>query len=200
MDNLETGDLLLFTERSKGLFGLFVSMIQWGTHSNYTHVAVVIKDPDFIDPPLKGTYIWESSWEGKPDPQDGKIKLGVQITPIEEITQAYKKIGHIFLRKLITNKTFNTETLRRIHSVVYDKPYDIVPMDWIRAFLQKDPTPQNTKRFWCSALAGYIYTQCGILDADTDWTILRPCDFALSSEHLNFTEGSSLSETETKLQ
>ena len=28
--NLETGDLLLFTEKKDGLFGCFLSMIQWG--------------------------------------------------------------------------------------------------------------------------------------------------------------------------
>ena len=51
---------------------------------------MVIKDPAFIHPSLKGTYIWESSWEGKPDPQDGEIKLGVQITPFLEIYDHYK--------------------------------------------------------------------------------------------------------------
>ena len=39
---------------------------------------MVLKDPSFLHPTLKGLYVWESSWEGKADPQDGKIKLGVQ--------------------------------------------------------------------------------------------------------------------------
>jgi len=39
---------------------------------------------------LEGLYIWESSWEDNPDPQDGKRKLGVQITPIKEVIDAYK--------------------------------------------------------------------------------------------------------------
>ena len=32
--------------------------------------------------------------------------------------------------------------------------------------------PQKTDRFWCSALCGFIYTKCGLLDPKTDWSIL----------------------------
>ncbi len=49
----------------------------------------------------------------KPDPQDGKIKLGVQITPFKEIYDEYQKSnGKIILRKLharhgiFTNKNY----------------------------------------------------------------------------------------------
>tara|TARA_B100000427_G_scaffold284116_1_gene256803 strand:- start:145 stop:684 length:540 start_codon:yes stop_codon:yes gene_type:complete len=179
-------------------------MIQWGTHSNYTHIAMILKDPTFIHPSLKGTFVWESSWEGKPDPQDGKIKLGVQITPLNEILKLYSNTGNVFLRKLVPSKTrneiFNDATLSEIHKVVYDKPYDLFPSDWIEAFLQKDSEPQKTSRFWCSALVGYIYTKCNILDNNTDWTILRPSDFALSSEHLNFINGNYLENIEIEIQ
>ena len=91
MENLKTGDLLLFNNTGGGFFGAFTSMIKWGTHSNYSHIAMVLKDPTFIHPHLKGTYIWESSWEGTPDPQDGEKKLGVQITPIGEILDEYNR-------------------------------------------------------------------------------------------------------------
>ena len=55
-------------------------------------------------------------------------------------------------------------------------------MDWIEGYLQKDHDPQKTNRFWCSALIGYIYTKLGILNSDTDWSILRPCDFSEDSQ------------------
>lgn len=49
------------------------------------------------------------------------------------------------------------------------------------------PAPQKTDRFWCSAFVGYVYTACGILDGDTDWSILRPSDFSVQgAEHLRF--------------
>ena len=148
---------------------------------------MVLKDPTFINKDFKGLYIWESSWEGHPDPQDDKIKLGVQITPLEEILHAYQGKGHVFIRKLACGKeTFNSTIMQDIHSVVYDKPYDIVPKDWIEAFFKKDDHPQKTDRFWCSALVGYIYTRVGVLTPETDWSMLTPNDFSLSGENLSY--------------
>ena len=203
MNNLCTGDLLLFTEHSDGLFECFLSMIRWGTHSNYTHIAMILKDPSFIHPSLKGTFVWESSWEGKPDPQDGKIKLGVQITPLNEVLQTFSE-SKVILRKVNCpkdNKTyFSEENLKKVHDVVYDKPYDIVPKDWVEALIQKNSEPQRVDRFWCSALVGYIYTKCGLLDSTTDWTILRPSDFSLSDENLKFINGNKLENTVMRIQ
>ena len=61
MESLKTGDLILFNYQSKDLF----SMIRIGTQSNYTHIGMIIKDPSFIEPHLKGLYVWESGWEGE---------------------------------------------------------------------------------------------------------------------------------------
>ena len=198
---METGDLLLFNYKASGLFGAFTSAIKWGTHSDYSHVAMVLKDPTFLHPHLKGTYVWESSWEGSPDPQDGLRKLGVQITPIQEILDEYKKTkGCVFYRSVVTNKNLFTDAaLSEIHEVVYKKPYDICVEDWLEAFLQKDHDPQKTNRFWCSALVGYIYTKCGVLRADTDWSIMTPNDLSLDGENLNFNPGVKLSNTEKRI-
>ena len=193
METLETGDLLLFNDNSTGFFGAFTKLIKWGTHSNYSHIGMVLKNPSFIHPSLKGTYVWESSYNGKPDPQDGKIKLGVQITPIDELIREYKKTGgHIYIRKLNFDKfndidrniVFNNDILNEINNKVYDKPYDIVPTDWLEAFLRIDTDPQKTDRFWCSALVGYIYTRVGILNGDNDWSMMRPSDFSIDGEKL----------------
>ena len=89
--NLNTGDILLFDYEGGGSMGIFSWLIKKATKSNITHVGMVLKDPVFINPSLKGYYVWESGWEGTPDPQDGKVKFGVQITPFEEIFQNYKK-------------------------------------------------------------------------------------------------------------
>jgi len=201
MNTLKTGDLLLFNDQTHGAFGAFTKIIKWGTHSNYSHTAIVLRDPSFIHPSLKGLYVWESSKEDKPDPQDGKKKIGVQITPIDEVLSPYKRTGgHVYYRKVISEENlFTDEKLKEVHSVVYNKPYDIVPTDWIEAFLKKDPDPQKTSRFWCSALCGYIYTQCGLLNSNTDWSILTPNDLSLDGENLTFCENVSLSETETRL-
>ena len=201
MDKLKTGDLLLFNYHARGLFGAFTAGIKWGTHSNYSHIAMVLRDPSFIHPHLKGLYVWESSWEGTPDPQDGKVKLGVQITPIHEILDAYKRTkGGVFYRQVeCGSENFSEENLSKVHEVVYKKPYDIVPLDWVEAFLQKDLEPQKTSRFWCSALVGYIYTKCGVLNKDTDWSIMRPSDFSLAGEKLEFNTNCKLSKSEVKI-
>ena len=200
---LKTGDILLFDFEAGGIFGIFTSLIKYFTKSKFSHVAMVLKDPTFIHPSLKGYYVWESSWEdGKPDPQDGKVKLGVQITPFSEIYNYYKdNNSSIYVRKVNCNpKLFNDKTMSEIHRVVYDKPYDIVPKDWIEAINRKDSDPQKKSRFWCSALIGYIYTKAGLLKEDTDWSILRASDFSVEyKDILNFINNASLEDKETQI-
>ena len=57
----------------------------------------ILKDPVFIHPNLKGYYVWQSSWTGKLDPQDDEIKLGVQITPFDEVYKFYQYLILFFL-------------------------------------------------------------------------------------------------------
>ena len=199
--NLKTGDLLLFSDSSKiTWFNLFLDMIKYGTKSEYVHIAMVLVDPVFIHPTLKGTYVWESSWEGTPDPADGKIKLGVQITPLKE---AFKNNpGHAFLRKIKNTsdekykETFSDSNILDVYKKTNAKPYDLNPVDWIEAFFRVDPTFKfgKDKRFFCSALIGYIYQQLGILVENTDWSIIRPSDFSLEDDnrHIFFKEGYKL--------
>lgn len=180
MNELKTGDIILFDYEGHSIIS---SLLKRFTKSNFTHVGMILKDPKFIHPSLKGLYVWESGKEDNPDPQDNKKKIGVQITPFIEIYDKYKNTGSkIYIRKIKDNNIFTDENLKKIHDIVYDKPYDIVPLDWIEGYLQKDLNPQKTNRFWCSALIGYIYTQLGILNPDTDWSILRPCDFSQDSQ------------------
>ena len=191
--NLKTGDLVLY---DNGTCNPISRLIKYFTNSNYTHIAMVLKDPDFIDPPLKGYYVWESNWEGTPDPQDNKIKFGVQITPFDEIYDRYKKTNsYIYVRKVNCNPdTFNKTTLENIHKIVYDKSYDYYPTDLIEALEKKDKDPQRTDCFWCSALVGCIYTKSKILEINTDWSIMEPCDFSKEQQSLNLINNASLGE------
>ena len=200
VSKLKTGDLILFNYKAKGCFGCFTNCIKWGTHSNYSHIGMILKDPTYIKPHLKGLFVWESSWEGHPDPQDNKLKLGVQITPLEEILFAYQGKGHVYIRQVVcTPDCFTKEQLLKVHNIVYDKPYDLVIKDWVEAFFKKDDSPQKTDRFWCAALVGYIYTQVGILKKETDWSILTPADFSLDGENLKFNDVNKLSNVEFRI-
>jgi|TARA_B110000914_G_C15435250_1_gene433416 hypothetical protein len=178
--NLKTGDLLLFDCENYSGSGFISYFIKKFTQSNISHVAMVLKDPDFIDPSLKGYYLWESGYEGTLDPQDNKKKFGVQITPFHEKYNSYKKEGSIYIRRVDCSESlFSCENLKKVHDVVHNKRYDVNIIDWIEGMELKDNDPQKTDRFWCSALIGYIYTQCGLLVPGTDWSILRPSDFTL---------------------
>ena len=174
---LKTGDVIFCDYLAGGPMGWFSSAIKWFTDSPYSHCGVVLKDPKFAPVP-KGYYVWESSYNGTPDPQDGRIKLGVQLTPFKRFYDEYKSDGKVFIRKLYTNNNLDESILDNIHDTVYNKPYDIVPKDWVQAYQRTDTNPQKTSRFWCSALVGYIYTKLGLYKPDTDWSIMRPSDIA----------------------
>ena len=198
IDELQTGDILLISDYQTGLFNLFLSMIRYGTHSDYVHVAIVLKNPTFIDEKLKGIYIWESGYEGTPDPADNRVKLGVQLTPLETFIKNYRT-ATVFVRKFNDYSAFKPDKLKTAYNLSYNKPYDINPRDWIHALFQRDSEPQKLSRFWCSAFVGFILVKLGIIESNTDWSIMRPCDFALDGENLNYTGQTKLLGYETKL-
>jgi hypothetical protein len=196
--DLQTGDIVLVSNYEKGIFNIFLDMIRYGTHSDYVHIGMIVKNPTFTEKPLTGTFLWESSYEGTADPQDGTVKLGVQITPIEDLLKNYSN-AKFFVRKFNDYSLFTEEALKNVHKIAYDKPYDINPRDWIDALFQSDPTPQLTSRFWCSAFVGLILTKIGILKSETDWTIMRPSDFALDGENLHYKGNTKLEPEEIAL-
>ena len=177
---LKTGDLLVCDDLQHDDWGVFSWFIKFMTMSDFSHVGMVVVDPEMTNPALKGIYVWTSGISNTPDQEDG--------IEFENFLQTYE--GKIYLRRLKCeseeqyNKIFNIETLREIHQVVYDKPYDMVVTDWIEAYVQKDFKPQKTSRFWCSALIGYIYTKLSLFKSDLDWSILTPGFF--SSENKTF--------------
>ena len=199
INTLKTGDIILFTGSNKGFFRIFDGLISYATHSNYTHIGMILKDPVFIHPTLKGLFVWQSGWNGRPYENDGKVKLGVQINPLKDVLEDYTD-SKVVIRKVNGNVwSFDSDKLKEINNVVYNKPYDIIPKDWFEALIQKDLEPQKTDRFWCSALIGYIYTKCGIIESTTDWSILKPSDFSLDGENLKFTKNCYLENSEYRI-
>lgn len=198
MNQLETGDILLFSNYPSGIFGFFDSLIRFSTQSQYSHIGIVLKDPDFLG--LKGLYMWESGFENHDDPQYGIKKIGVQITPLDEVFKSYKDTGHIFYRKLkCPDNLITIEKLKKIHHEVYLKPYDINPVHWLTAIFSPNIKLDQTNSFWCSALVAYVFIELGILTSDENWTLKRPSDFSLTGENLKFYKDCSLSNEEIKL-
>jgi len=175
--NLKTGDLLLISSHiSWNPISIFGILIEWFTGKPYSHIGMILKDPTWIKPEMTGLYLWESSWEGTPDPQDDKIKLGVQITPLEKILN--NKHCTLYIRQLkVGRDKLTIPVLKKIHKIVYEKPYDLDPIDWLEAYLRKDFGARKEDRFFCSAFIACIYTEAGILEPNTDWSIIRPSDF-----------------------
>jgi len=64
----------------------------------------------------------------------------------------------------------------------------------IKELEKKDKDPQRTDSFWCSALVGCIYTKSKILEINTDWSIMEPCDFSKEQQNLNLINNASLGE------
>lgn len=201
MEHLKTGDIVLFSSGYSGIWGILSRLIKWSTDSPYTHIGMVLKDPTFIDPSLRGLYVWHSGFESILDVEDHTHKVGIQITPLKEMVEEYKyNKGAVYYRSIQCDPIC-FHNLSELHKTVHNKPYDFNAKDWMEAFFRKDDMPQKDSRFWCSAFVGYIYTQCGILEKDTDWSILRPSDFSLAydNQFLYFNHNYTLQPEENEL-
>lgn len=194
--SLKTGDLLLCDNLQYTSWGLFSWIIKFMTKSDFSHIGMIVVDPVFTDVPLKGTFVWTSGISDVPDSEDGVKKFGVQFIPLDHFVQTYG--GKIYSRRIEFkrdedyDKIFNTDRLREIHGVVYNKPYDIVVADWIEAYCKRDPNPQKTSRFFCSALIGYIYTSLGLFDDGLDWSILYPNFFSTENKTFSLRNDATL--------
>lgn len=181
IDELETGDIVLFSGN------YFLShIVEYFTNSIYSHVGVILKNPNLGDATFKGIYLLESEREDTPDPENNRIKKGVQIINLEEKIKKYK--GRIYVRKLhcTRDKKFY-EKIIQIHSAVHNIPYDLHPIDWIKAYYQLDiGNTQKQNTYWCSALVSYVYVELGFLDKNLPWTLLSPQDLSSSSNKLKF--------------
>ena len=193
-DDLQTGDLLLFHHENdckncfNAVFSCFTGLIECCTDSKFSHVAIVIRDPTFTDPPMKGLYVLESSFETFRDAVDHKYKFGVELEDYDKVINSAKQHETIYWRKLNCARDANFyNLLNDAYNIVKDKPYDVFPKDWINALIHKKDASdgQVTSRFFCSALVAYVYFYWGFLPDTVEWTLVTPK--MLSSEpHDNY--------------
>ena len=181
--NFQTGDLILFhhdTQKdTKTLYNRFfdtiTNTIMYFTKSKYSHVGMIVKDPDFTNPPLKGIYFLESSSESFPDSEDNKIKIGVEVVPFKEILDTYKNETFYWRQLKCDRNDMFYETLDEIHRTIHNKPYDLDLFDWLKAYFKTNKTVlRKTNEFWCSALIAYIYVKLGLLNNNISWSLISP--------------------------
>ena len=48
IDDLDTGDIILLCGGSESWLSWLTSIIKYSTHSNYTHIGVILKNPNFL--------------------------------------------------------------------------------------------------------------------------------------------------------
>ena len=185
--DFETGDIILYERINQynSLSDYLFNFVDWGiryfTKSKYSHVAMIIKNPPW-NKELKGYFIIESNHETIEDSEDHEIKTGVELIPLEKVLESTS--DHIYWRKLhcIRDQDFYKKLIQ-VHSVIHNRPYDLIITDWFKAW--KNITIGNVHRkktFWCSELVSYIYHMLGFL-GDIPWTIISPCQ--LGTEHKN---------------
>jgi hypothetical protein len=178
--SLQTGDILLFRGNSWMSW-----LVEWFGVSRYSHVGMVIKNPQFMNLDLEdGTYILESSWNNTPDVEDHQMKMGVQLHLLDDVLKEYPK-GSVYTRhvRCERNPEFY-DTLVKLHKEIHNKPYDTNPWDWLCAKynmmcpLPSDPAYKTTKRFWCSALVSYLFCELGIIEPNVNWSLVAPREFS----------------------
>jgi len=181
IDELETGDIVLFSGN------YFLShIVEYFTKSIYSHVGVILKNPNLGDATFKGIYLLESERENTPDPENNRIKKGVQIINLEEKMKQYK--GRVYVRKLhcTRDKEFY-EKIKKIHSTVHNIPYDLNPIDWVKGYYKLDiGNTQKENTYWCSALVSYLYVELGFLNENIPWTLISPQDLSSTNKKLKF--------------
>jgi|SaaInlStandDraft_1057018.scaffolds.fasta_scaffold01052_19 hypothetical protein len=182
---LHTGDIILLKGNA-----WYSKLIEYFGYSKYSHVAMVLKDPTFIRPDMKGLYVIESGYEGVIDITDNKTKYGVQVNKYEDFINKVKKCA--YYRKLnVSNEIRKNfyEKLKNIYKIIYDKPYDINILDWIKAeksiIDNKYKDVKRTDCFWCSALVAYIYQKLGLIE-DCSWSLVAPREFSGEGKLLKF--------------
>lgn len=185
IDTFNTGDIILFSN-NYSLWNITTwpsFLVEYFSNSKYSHIGMILKKPIWLNKKLTGIYLWESVPDNKIDPQDNKKKIGVKLTPIEEIFK--NTTEKLFLRRLINAKDkLNSKVLTNIHNVVYDKPYDLNIIDWIDVYYKIQLNKPTIDRFFCSAFIGFIYTQCNIINKNINWDLLKPSDFSPEGKNI----------------
>lgn len=188
-EELQTGDIILCHSSGPGgsddtgLDGA----IEFFTHGPWTHTAIIIKDPWWLN--LKGLFVFQSG--SGPNSYKDVINDNVEGVTLNHLDDFLANRELIFVRRL-QNFEFN-DTTRKIFKTAFDvahgKPYDKNWCSWIGVGIgnffkckccSRVSTPPTTDTFWCSALVAYMYVKMGWFEESLDWSAQTPQDIAES--------------------
>lgn len=168
-NTFNTGDIILF----QGEYSLLSYFIEFFTESKWSHIGIVLKDPTYIDPKLKGLYLWNCGYEDIRESENNENILGVQIIPLMEIIEIYT--GHVYHRRFTKNIDINA--IKNIHKKLHHDPYNIHPNDLMHLLLHK-PINHTPNRFVCSTFVAFVLQKLNILTFEPNWCSYIPKDFA----------------------
>ena len=103
------------------------------THSPWEHTGIIIKDPWWVNKPLKGIYIYQSS--SGPNSYNDILNGNNSGTTLNHISDFLRNRKHIYVKQLKyfdwddSNKLIFEDAFGKSHS----KPYDKNILHWIAA-------------------------------------------------------------------
>ena len=175
---METGDILLFESNYTGAFGWWAWVVSFVTRSKWSHVAVILQDPTYIDESYKGIYVLESGSEQWAD------NWGVIVSPLERILddKTHKRVVH---RKLY-NAEIPKAKLEVLYTTIINKRYVTNPIELAAIEFKSKwlANPRELDKFVCSTLVAYVYTALGLMPRITNWFFYEPCDFSETNKGL----------------
>ena len=71
----KTGDILLCDDLGYSSWGLLSWFIKFMTKSDFSHIGMIVVDPEFTNISLKGIYVWTSGISDTNDAEDNKKNL-----------------------------------------------------------------------------------------------------------------------------
>ena len=171
---LGTGDLVLFRGAT-----VFSRLIQRATRSTWSHVAMVIRLPEY-----DYLALYEScGLGGLPDMMSGEPRRGVQLVPLSQRVRAYS--GAIAVRRLegVTLGQAERGALMALRRELRGRTYERSVTSLVRAAYDglAGTNAEDLSSLFCSELVAEAYQRLGLLGAGVPSSEYTPGDFGAVS-------------------
>ena len=183
LNKLKTGDLMLcHGDKNDDLIN---HVIEEFTHSEYEHVALIIKDPWWIN--LKGIYVLQANKDKNiyPDVINGK-KNGVTLNKLEDFFCDRDLISIRSVKNINWNCDLKNK-FKFFFNKVHGKSYDTNPINWIGIgigsyfhcpMFSHFITKKQKNTFLCSTLVSFLYVNLEWCDKDINWSCQTPANLS----------------------